>query len=122
MLESLRFACVAEDAVRFEREMRDFEQRHPGWLASRRGSKKPARAAIRPRKPLTAFMAFLQDKLRGMAAAENIKVKISTLKDLAEDWIAPGTSTNGGIMPSKRSLYLTKWSLGFAISCANYCR
>ena len=62
--------------MRFGREMKEFQQQHPGLLASRRGSKKSVSAARRPRKPLTAFMAFLQEKLRDTAAGENVNPKV----------------------------------------------
>lgn len=72
-------AYHAEDAVRFEREMTEFKQQHPSWVGPKKGAKRVSRAATRPRKPLTAFMAFLQSKLSEGAADEPVKAKASIL-------------------------------------------
>ncbi len=60
--------------MRFEQEMEEFKRQHPNWLASRRGNRKASRTLTRPRKPLTAFMAFLQEKLRDVASGEDVMV------------------------------------------------
>ena len=66
--------CLAEDAVRYEREVEEFEKEHPGLLTSRkRQTKGLPKASTRPRQPLTAFKAFL---LSNISADNNTKLKV----------------------------------------------